>query len=234
MSFKWAGWAWEQEVGPTVKLVLLALADTANDDGTCWPGVRYLIQKSGLSERTVRTALASLQEFGCLKSEMRFRHDGSQTSNLYVLVSVPTGAVVAPAGAADAPPGATDAPQEPIREPVIEPSSPPVASLRSATSPRGEKPKSSELQELEAHWKAEGLGPVSMNASGKLRGLLAAHGLELCKEGVTKAAAQRVSYPIAWMESAIPAWKRERGGGTGEKERKHKFVFIGLDGKEIT
>ncbi|MGE5451100.1 MAG: helix-turn-helix domain-containing protein [Acidobacteriota bacterium] len=33
-------WAWEQRLAPSLKLVLMALADAADDEGQCWPSVR--------------------------------------------------------------------------------------------------------------------------------------------------------------------------------------------------
>ncbi|MGB5741636.1 MAG: helix-turn-helix domain-containing protein, partial [Sedimenticolaceae bacterium] len=32
-------WAWRQTLTPTLKLVLMALADSADDQGVCWPSV---------------------------------------------------------------------------------------------------------------------------------------------------------------------------------------------------
>ena len=79
-----------------------------------------------------------------------------------------------------------------------------------ATSPKAKTSKSPELAEAEAAWKAAGLSHLSMNASGKLRALIAEHGLPLVLEGITKAAEQSVRSPVAWMQTVLPAWKRER------------------------
>jgi len=35
-------WAWRQGLPPTPKLVLMALADAADDHGVCWPSVTTL------------------------------------------------------------------------------------------------------------------------------------------------------------------------------------------------
>lgn len=48
----------------TQKLVLLALADWANDEGLCWPSIARLAKKSALGERTVQTTIKSLVEAG--------------------------------------------------------------------------------------------------------------------------------------------------------------------------
>jgi DNA-binding transcriptional ArsR family regulator len=57
---------WKLDLEPTRKFVLLALADRADDEGVCWPGVASLTRKTGLSERTVRKCLLVLNETGHL------------------------------------------------------------------------------------------------------------------------------------------------------------------------
>lgn len=47
------------------RLVLLAIADRANDEGgDAWPSLAWIAQKANLSERTVRRCLRSLEENG--------------------------------------------------------------------------------------------------------------------------------------------------------------------------
>lgn len=58
--------AWALEVSATDKIVLLALADHANDQGYCWPGNASLCKKCGLSERAVRNAIRTLEAAGHL------------------------------------------------------------------------------------------------------------------------------------------------------------------------
>ncbi|MGB5255148.1 MAG: helix-turn-helix domain-containing protein, partial [Sedimenticolaceae bacterium] len=45
-------WAWRQALTPTLKLVLMALADAADDQGVCWPSVSTLAKKCSVSTRT--------------------------------------------------------------------------------------------------------------------------------------------------------------------------------------
>ena len=47
-------WAWRQNLPSTAKLVLLALADAADDEGNCWPSVATIAGKAGVTTRTVR------------------------------------------------------------------------------------------------------------------------------------------------------------------------------------
>ena len=61
---------WEhQGISPTQKLVLLALADWANDEGLCWPSIERLCGKSSLSRRAVQSAIKTLCEMGLLIQE---------------------------------------------------------------------------------------------------------------------------------------------------------------------
>ena len=78
-------WAWEQKLKPTPKLILMALADAANDFGVCWPSVSTLATKCCVSIRTVRRVMQHLVDRKLLLSESRYRKDGSCSSNRYRL-----------------------------------------------------------------------------------------------------------------------------------------------------
>jgi len=78
-------WAWQQKLSPTPKLILMALADAANDFGVCWPSVSTVATKCCVSIRTVRRVMQKLVERGLLLSEQRYRKDGSCSSNRYRL-----------------------------------------------------------------------------------------------------------------------------------------------------
>ena len=79
-------WAWRQALTPTLKLVLMALADAADDQGVCWPSVSTLAKKCSVSTRTVRRSLRVLMDSEVLMAEARCRGDGSSTSNRYRLL----------------------------------------------------------------------------------------------------------------------------------------------------
>jgi Helix-turn-helix domain len=78
-------WAWQQKLSPTPKLILMALADAANDFGVCWPSVSTVATKCCVSIRTVRRVMQQLVDRGLLLSEPRYRKDGSCSSNRYRL-----------------------------------------------------------------------------------------------------------------------------------------------------
>ena len=68
------------------RLVLLSLADCANDDGACWPSIRKLSQKANLSEPIAKKYLNALIEVGVVSREEREDHSGRQTSNYYTIM----------------------------------------------------------------------------------------------------------------------------------------------------
>jgi hypothetical protein len=71
MSIKLMTLVWSTEIPASEKLVLLALADNANDEGQCYPSVTTLMKKCSMSERGVQYAVAKLVEDGHVTREMR-------------------------------------------------------------------------------------------------------------------------------------------------------------------
>jgi DNA-binding transcriptional ArsR family regulator len=85
MSGKIVGWAFEQDTGsPVAKLILVKLADNANEDGVCWPSVGLIVRHTGLSERAVRKHLGHLARLGLISVEAEIGSKG-QRSNRYQL-----------------------------------------------------------------------------------------------------------------------------------------------------
>lgn len=86
MSGKVVGWAFEQKTGSqAAKLVLVKLADNANESGYCFPSIDLIVEHTELSERAVRKHLNELQTKGLIKIIRRFT-DGVQLPNHYHLL----------------------------------------------------------------------------------------------------------------------------------------------------
>ena len=85
MSVKIMSWAWSQKLEPTKKLILMALADYADDDGVCWPSMNRLADKCNVSRRTILRNINVLKDDGILSSSHRHREDGSMSSSRYVI-----------------------------------------------------------------------------------------------------------------------------------------------------
>jgi hypothetical protein len=67
MSVKIMGQVWELDLPPTIKFVLLALADHADHDGSnIYPGVPLTAWRTSLSEKQVRRILQLLTQMGAL------------------------------------------------------------------------------------------------------------------------------------------------------------------------
>jgi len=81
MSIKVMNWVWEHA---TVKggdlLVLLAIADFADDDGRAYPSVTRLAEKARLSERAAQYSIRKLASMGLLTVEAQ---KGRAHTNLY-------------------------------------------------------------------------------------------------------------------------------------------------------
>lgn len=86
MSIKAMNWAWTIQLAPSEKLLLLALADCADDLGICWPGMRLISKKCNISTRTAQRTIAKLISMELLSKESRFKGNGRQTSNSYRLI----------------------------------------------------------------------------------------------------------------------------------------------------
>lgn len=89
MSQKATQWAWEQDLPPTGKLVLLALADAVNGGyRACWgccPGQARLASACGISERQVIKHLQGLKERGLIEITARAGEGQGRKSNAYRL-----------------------------------------------------------------------------------------------------------------------------------------------------
>lgn len=71
---------------PLRKLVLLKLADNANDQGECWPSYQYIADQCEMSKRSVMLHINKLIEDGFLKKEHRLGGEKFNKSNLYTLM----------------------------------------------------------------------------------------------------------------------------------------------------
>ena len=86
MSVRVSSWVWGLETltDNAPLLVLLALADAANDEGYCWHNQKTLCKKSRQSESTARRALRKLEAMGLVTTFRRMTSKGL-ASNLYLL-----------------------------------------------------------------------------------------------------------------------------------------------------
>ena len=62
MSIKIQTQVWELDLGHTDLMILLAMADHANDFGRCYPSIPYLAWKTSYSERQVQRTIKELRD----------------------------------------------------------------------------------------------------------------------------------------------------------------------------
>jgi hypothetical protein len=84
MGVKASTWAWEQELPYAEKLVLLALADHADDSGVCWPSLKHLKKKTGIDHTRISKLIKSMKDRGLIEVTHR-KAKGLQRSNKYKL-----------------------------------------------------------------------------------------------------------------------------------------------------
>lgn len=127
--------------GSTLRFVLIALADNANDDGECWPSVATIGRKTGLCERAVRTALRQLEADGWLQTA---NGGGRNGVNRYTVNPAPHAPGTTCPPASNAPKPGTTCPPNPAphapkpsynhKEPSDIGGKPPKAPVRRASS----------------------------------------------------------------------------------------------------
>lgn len=69
---------------PIRKLVLIKLADNANDKGECWPSYQHIADQCEIGRSTVKAHIRALEEMGLVRREYRKNGDLNQ-SNLFHL-----------------------------------------------------------------------------------------------------------------------------------------------------
>jgi len=128
MSIKMMFSAMQVKVGsPTTKMVLLKLADNANDKGECWPSYDNIAEVCEISRRSAINHIDKLIKQGLVRKEERKGPKGN-SSNVYFLTldgeksAPPPSEKSAPCGEKSAPPPSEkSAPESVSSESVKEP-----------------------------------------------------------------------------------------------------------------
>ena len=138
---------------PLRKLVLIKLADNANDSGECWPSYQHIADHCECSKSAVKEHISALIKLGFMKKENRIgvNNGKGNTSNVYYLNLSP--APVSPEGTPPVPPKSIGGSSE--STPVSPEGTPPVPpagtrtshSFESVNEPIGDKKKSTVMPE---------------------------------------------------------------------------------------
>lgn len=148
MSGKVVSWAFEQKTGSqAAKLVLVKLADNANDHGFCWTGIKKIIEHTELKQATVYKYVTLLEKLGLMKRLDALHPEHGYPIEAFQLAvpaewqlipprgkakgQIPPGGKTIPPHGKEIPPGGKTIPpggmhiDEPSSEPPIEPSDEP-------------------------------------------------------------------------------------------------------------
>jgi DNA-binding transcriptional MocR family regulator len=68
-----------------MKLILILLANKADESFSCYPSIRTLMGESGAGRSTVLRALKDLETNGFITRQPQFRESGAQRSSRYYL-----------------------------------------------------------------------------------------------------------------------------------------------------
>jgi DNA-binding MarR family transcriptional regulator len=138
MSVTISSACWQIEgITPTQKLVLVALADQANDDGVCWPSIKTIQRRTCLTDRAVQKSIAGLIQAGYLVRDSRYGR-----SSYFTVTPEPRSprTTFTPELDSPPPPNVVHHPPEPrsprtVIEPSVEPKPPKLAGKRKAAQP---------------------------------------------------------------------------------------------------
>lgn len=93
--------AFKTKVGnPLRKLVLIKLADNANDNGECWPSYQHVADQCEISRTTAKTHVRALEEMGMLTREFRRKGELNQSNIFRINLDNPVPLEKSGAGAA--------------------------------------------------------------------------------------------------------------------------------------
>ena len=127
MSVRALNWAFDQKgMQPASKLLLIALANHADDSGYAWPGIEGIADRWDMSPRTVSRHIHLLSIDGLISVSPRYRDNGSQTSNAYQLSMTPLTDCHPPPDTGVIPPMTAVSPPEPSLETTVETSTLPT------------------------------------------------------------------------------------------------------------
>lgn len=85
MSIKCLQWAYNQNVKGLVKFVLLTLGFHANENNQCWPSIKLISEKCGITKATAISHIDKLSKLGLITKQHRHDKYGYRRSSLYTL-----------------------------------------------------------------------------------------------------------------------------------------------------
>ena len=213
--------AWASDVKGAARMVLLVLADYADDSDTAWPGYEAIAKKANKAPERCMKLVKELVKAGAITVEWGAGPNGVNIYHLDpIMPAVQGGDDLESKVEQKCSKSESEMVPESSPNPLVTPGTPELDAFPSVKhlrrSPKRATPQepSPELAECLEHWRASGLGPVSQRATTGLKALIATHGAAMVKRGISRCAETGISGPVAWMNVTLPAWER--------KERQHE------------
>lgn len=88
MSIHLMNEAWSYPLNSHEKIVLLALADCANDEGVAYPSYQSLMKKTGMAKATLAKHIKILRDLNIIKTENHSEFGKGKKVNLYTISSM--------------------------------------------------------------------------------------------------------------------------------------------------
>ena len=76
---------YRSDLPPRATAVYLYLYQQCNKEDSCFPAIKTICQDIKLSRSTVKRAIHDLIQAGFIKKVRRYRENGANSSNLYIL-----------------------------------------------------------------------------------------------------------------------------------------------------
>ena len=107
---------------PARKLVLIKLADNANDDGICWPSYQNIADHCEITKRSAMSHISKLEAMGLVARRYRKSDDGRKNKSNYYHLTLDSENISPPSENISPPPSENISPRTSHSlEPVIEP-----------------------------------------------------------------------------------------------------------------
>ena len=227
MSVGAIDWAFKvQGVFAPGKLVLLALANFANNMNQSWASQSTLAKMTGLTTKTIRKALKDLEAEGFINREERRREDGSRASDLITLniAQVGTQQPENPSGGGEPPSGGVgnDVPGGgEARSPLttFEPSTEP--SIGTKTPPTPPQAGGKRGHRLPDDWQPSPQDRDKARAEGLTEPEIDRAAIEFCNYWHSRPGSGgcKLDWSKTWHNWVISDGRRRRGSGSGVASR---------------
>ena len=231
MSVQAMAWALDvRDLSPSEKLVLIVLGNFADAAGSAWPSQKTLADMTCLTDRTIRSALASLEEKGLIVRTQRVREDGSRRSDMIALVmterpsvqpETPSedpeilsgGAEIISGGVRKSFPGGAETVSG--HDPSLDPS------VRTITPPTPPEPGGRRGQRLPDDWQPSPTDRDKARAEGLTEPEIDRAATEFCNYWHSRPGAGgcKLDWSKTWHNWVIRDGRRGRGGGAGMASR---------------